>query len=140
MITLISNEIHLPYYRLNLTRYLAGEISADHLSLHPDIWYNIENIRLLQGIEARALDLEKKELSLSDGSQIPFDRLVLTTGSHPFIPPFPGASRKNVTTLRTRQDADFILDACQRNPKCVCIGGGLLGLETAGALARRGWR
>ena len=75
---------------------------------------------------------------LSDESRIPFDRLVLTTGSRPFVPPFPGANRKNVTTLRTRQDADFILDACQGNRKCVCIGGGLLGLETAGALARRG--
>ena len=137
-ITLISNETHLPYYRLNLTRYLAGEISTDQLSLHPELWYNLQNIRLLRNAEARALDLEKKELHLSDGNRLPFDRLVLTVGSRPFIPPFPGASRKNVTCLRTRQDADFILEACQGNRKCVCIGGGLLGLETAGALAGRG--
>jgi len=137
-LTLISNETYLPYYRLNLTRYLAGEISPDQLTLHPDIWYNLHNIRLLRNITAQALDLENKELILSDESRVPFDRLVLTPGSHPFIPPFPGASRKNVTTLRTRQDADFILEACQGNRKCICIGGGLLGLETAGALARRG--
>jgi len=137
-ITLISNETYLPYYRLNLTRYLAGEIRADQLNLHPDLWYNIQNIRLLRNTEARTLDLVNKELGFSDGSKVPFDRLVLTTGSRPFVPPFPGASRKNVTTLRTRQDADFLLEACQRNCKCICIGGGLLGLETAGALARRG--
>jgi nitrite reductase (NADH) large subunit len=137
-ITLISSETHLPYYRLNLTRYLAGEINADQLTLHSELWYNLQNIRLLRHMEARTLDLEHKEISLSDGNRIPFDRLVLTTGSRPFVPPFPGASRKNVTTLRTRQDADFILEACQENRKCVCIGGGLLGLETAGALARRG--
>ena len=137
-ITLISNETYLPYYRLNLTRYLAGEIGADQLSLHPDIWYNIHNIRLLRNTEARALDLGNKELHLSDGNRIPFDRLVFTVGSHPFIPPFPGAARKNVTCLRTRKDADFILAACHGSRMCVCIGGGLLGLETAGALARRG--
>ena len=135
---LISNEAFLPYYRLNLTRYLAREINADQLSLHPEIWYNLHNIRLLRNTEAHALDLVNKELQLADNSRIPFDRLVLTVGSHPFIPPFPGASRKNVSSLRTRKDADFILKACQRNRKCVCIGGGLLGLETAGALARRG--
>ena len=137
-ITLISSEMHLPYYRSTLTRYLAGEIGADQLTLHPKIWYNTHNIRLLRNAAAQVLDLENKELILSDESRIPFDRLVLTTGSRPFVPPFPGANRKNVTTLRTRQDADFILEACQGNRKCVCIGGGLLGLETAGALARHG--
>jgi nitrite reductase (NADH) large subunit len=137
-ITLISNEAYLPYYRLNLTRYLAGEINTDQLSLHPEIWYNIHNIRLIRNTEARTLDLENKELQLSDNSRIPFDRLVLTAGSHPFVPPIPGANRKNVTVLRTRNDADYILKAGQRNRKIICIGGGLLGLETAGALARRG--
>jgi nitrite reductase (NADH) large subunit len=79
-ITLISNETFLPYYRLNLTRYLAGEINADQLSLHPEIWYNLHNIRLLRNTEARALDLGNKELQLSDNIRIPFDRLVLTVG------------------------------------------------------------
>lgn len=136
-ITLISNETYLPYYRLNLTRYLAGEMSADQLSLHPEIWYNIHNIRLIRNTEAQVIDLGNKELLLADNSRIPFDRLVLTVGSHPFMPPFPGADRKNVTRLRTRKDADLILAACQGSRKCVCIGGGLLGLETAGALSRR---
>jgi NAD(P)H-nitrite reductase large subunit len=139
VITLVSNDAYLPYYRLNLTRYLAGELEADQLTLHPEIWYNIHNIRLLRETEAQALNLENKELLLSDGSRLPFDRLVLTPGSRPFVPPIPGADRKNVTTLRRRQDADFILDACKGNgARCVCIGGGLLGLETAGALARCG--
>jgi len=137
-ITLISNETYFPYYRLNLTRYLAGEMNADQLLLHPEIWYNIHNIRLLRNTEAQGIDLGNKELLLSDNSRIPFDRLVLTVGSHPFMPPFPGTSRKNVTRLRTRKDADLILAACQGSRKCVCIGGGLLGLETAGALRRRG--
>ncbi len=76
-ITLVSAETHLPYYRLNLTRYLAGEIHTDQLSLHPEIWYNIHNIRLLRDTAAQALDLGNKDLIFSDENRIPFDRLVL---------------------------------------------------------------
>jgi nitrite reductase (NADH) large subunit len=69
---------------------------------------------------------------------LPFDKLLLAAGAHPFIPPFPGADREGVTGLRTVEDARAILAACRAGAKCVCIGGGLLGLETAGGLARQG--
>ncbi len=137
-ILLLSKEPYLPYYRLNLTRYLAGEINAEQLDLHPEEWYTEQNIHLARETELRTMDLEKKELTLHDGSMQHYDTLILTVGSHPFIPPFPGANRKNVTALRTRTDAECILDACNGDIRCVCIGGGLLGLETAGALAQRG--
>ncbi len=137
-IDLLSREPHLPYYRLNLTRYLAGEITADQLDLYPESWYVEKGINLLRNTELAGINLEKKEAVLKDAQRIPFDKLILTVGANPFVPPFQGASRKNVKTLRTRQDADDILSACQGNKACVCIGGGLLGLETAGALARRG--
>jgi NAD(P)H-nitrite reductase large subunit len=75
---------------------------------------------------------------LSNGESVSFDTLILATGSHPFIPPIPGADKANVITLRTMEDADFILKACQEGKRFVCIGGGLLGLEAAGALAKRG--
>ncbi|MCP5104277.1 MAG: NAD(P)/FAD-dependent oxidoreductase, partial [bacterium] len=67
-----------------------------------------------------------------------YDKLILTAGSHPFVPPFPGVNKENVSVLRTKGDADGILGVCRGSVRCVCIGGGLLGLETAGALARRG--
>jgi nitrite reductase (NADH) large subunit len=137
-IFLISNEIELPYYRLNLTRYLAGEIRADQLDVYPESWYAEQRIRLMRSAEMNAIDLGKKELALKDETRMAFDQLILTVGSHPFLPPFPGARLQNVTTLRTRKDADFILEICQAKGKCVCIGGGLLGLETAGALSRHG--
>jgi nitrite reductase (NADH) large subunit len=134
---LVSNEIHLPYYRLNLTRYLAGEVGIEQLPLHPESWYAENNITLLRNSEMSQLNIEKKELQLQNGSSITYDRLILTVGSHPFVPPFPGAIRKNVTTLRTLKDADFILESCH-GKHCVCIGGGILGLEIAGGLARQG--
>jgi nitrite reductase (NADH) large subunit len=137
-ITLISNEVDWPYYRMNLTRYLAGEVSAADLALHPQDWYAGNGITLRRETVLSALDLSQKEITLQDGSRLSFDKLVLAAGSHPFVPPFPGAGLANVTTLRTRQDADFILAACQACGAVVVIGGGLLGLETAGALARRG--
>jgi nitrite reductase (NADH) large subunit len=136
-IWLLSNEVDLPYYRLNLTRYLAGEIGPDQLDLHPESWYAANQIRLLCGAELSAIDLEGKQIRLDDGSTLPFDRLVLATGARPFLPPVPGAQLGGVTALRTRRDAEAILDACRGKPT-ICIGGGLLGLETAGALARRG--
>jgi nitrite reductase (NADH) large subunit len=137
-ITLISNETNLPYYRLNLTRYLANEINSGQLDLYPESWYAENRINLLRDCELQHIDLDKKEIALQDERQIPFDRLILTIGSHPFLPPIPGANRKNVTTLRTRKDSDAILETCRGIKKCVCIGGGLLGLEAAGAIARQG--
>ncbi|NTV37017.1 MAG: FAD-dependent oxidoreductase, partial [Anaerolineaceae bacterium] len=137
-ITLISSEEELPYYRLNLTRYLAGELNQDQLVLHPESWYSDNNIRLLRNTTLQSIDLASKKVTLSDGSLHEFDRLILTVGSRPFIPPFPGADRKNISALRTLKDAEFILEKSKAGKKCVCIGGGLLGLETAGALAQRG--
>ncbi|NTU75791.1 MAG: FAD-dependent oxidoreductase, partial [Anaerolineaceae bacterium] len=137
-ITLLSSEEEFPYYRLNLTRYLAGELGQEQLALHPESWYSENNIHLLRNTTLQSIDLASKKVSLSDGSLLEFDRLILTVGSRPFIPPFPGADRKNVSALRTLKDAEFILENSKAGKKCVCIGGGLLGLETAGALAQRG--
>lgn len=137
-LTLISRETELPYYRLNLTRYLAGEVQRSELPVHPESWYSEQRIELLRGAEAARLDLEHRAVGLREGRWLPFDKLVLAAGAHPFVPPLPGAQRAGVLSLRTVNDADRILAAAQSGCRCVCIGGGLLGLETAGALARRG--
>jgi nitrite reductase (NADH) large subunit len=137
-INLLSAEVDLPYYRLSLTRYLAGEIDATALELHPEDWYAEHCIRLVRGASLAGIDLPGKQVILQDERRMLFDKLILTVGSHPFVPPFPGTSLKNVSVLRTRQDAEFILSAGKCGSRCVCIGGGILGLETAGALARRG--
>jgi nitrite reductase (NADH) large subunit len=141
-ISLVSDEPGLPYYRMNLTRYLAGELRGDQLDLHPAEWYAEQQIELRWG-KVEEIDLAGKTLLLAQG-RLAFDRLVLAAGANPFVPPIPGAHLPGVTTLRTRADADRILAACRaktaagERPRVVCIGGGILGLETAGALACQG--
>ena len=137
-ITLVSKESTLPYYRLNLTRYLAGEVARKDLTVHAEDWYHEQRIELSLGAEAVRLDPDGHAVELRDGGRLPFDRLILATGAQPFVPPIPGADLAGVVSLRTIEDADRILDAAQSGWRCLCIGGGLLGLETAGALARRG--
>jgi len=138
VITLLSKEPDLPYFRLNLTRYLAGDITAGDLFIHPEEWYRQNNIDLRLATELRDIDADNKVLTLSHDNVLTYDRLILAMGSHPFVPPIPGCNRENVTVLRTLRDADAIIGQCRPGLPCVIIGGGVLGLETAGALARRG--
>ena len=135
-ITMISREPELPYYRLNLTRFLAGEIGEDELTIHPASWYAEQKIEALTGVEV--VSIGQKQVAVQGGKTVPFDKLILATGAHAFLPPVPGSDRKNVVTLRTIEDARRLVKALRPGLKCVCIGGGILGLETAGALARRG--
>ncbi|MFZ3070690.1 MAG: FAD-dependent oxidoreductase, partial [Anaerolineaceae bacterium] len=123
-ITLISNENVPPYFRMNLTRYLAGELDASKLVLHSPDWYPQNHINLLLNTTATGLLLEEKQVILSDGSAVPYDTLILTTGAAPFVPPFPGTGLKGVQTLRTLHDANTILKACHQPIHVVCIGGG----------------
>jgi nitrite reductase (NADH) large subunit len=136
-ITLLSREQSLPYYRLNLTRFLAGDITEDELQIQSGQWFEEQAITFISA-EATSIDREQRLLLLRDGGRLEYDRLVLANGAHPFMPPFPGASREGVSVLRTIEDARSILRLLTPGIRIVCIGGGLLGFETAGALARRG--
>lgn len=136
-ITLVCQEDDLPYYRLNLTRYLAGEITVSNLKVHPESWYAERRITLLRGAEAISIDRSARRVTLKNNSTLSYDRLILAMGAHPSIPPLPGTELEHVATLRTRRDAEMILRQSRPGAKCVIVGGGVLGLETAAALARR---
>jgi nitrite reductase (NADH) large subunit len=137
-ITLVSRENDPPYYRLNLTRYLAGEIDEAALPIHPASWYEANGVELLCGAEASDVQLDERAVVLGNGKSLTYDKLILTAGAHPFVPPIPGGQREGVRTVRSWQDARWILEHLRAGMKCVCIGGGVLGVETAGALAKRG--
>lgn len=135
-ITLFSKEQHLPYFRLNLTRLLAGEITEDNLPIHPESWYQENNINLLLGVEISEISLDKHEVSLVNGKRYSYDKLILTGGAHPFLPPIPGTQREGVTALRTFNDVQYIRNAANTAASVAIIGGGILGMEIAGALAK----
>ncbi len=137
-ITILSAEKQLPYYRLNLTRYLAQQINKDDLAIYPDNWYKEHRIKLIRGQKAKAINTVTKEVELQDGTLLSYDRLIMATGSSPFIPPIPGSDLKNSIAVRTIEDAEYALQKIPITKHCVCIGGGILGLEVAGAIAQNG--
>jgi nitrite reductase (NADH) large subunit len=137
-IILICNEADLPYYRMNLTRYLAGDINVSSLPLHPDVWYQTHAVELMLNTEVDSINSATKEVKLTDDGTLNYDKLILANGANPFMPPFPGRDLRGVWTVRTLSDADNILYCCMPHTRVVCIGGGLLGLENAGALVKRG--
>ena len=135
-ITLLTKERHLPYYRLNLTRFIAGEIEEDSLPIHPANWYQENRINVLSGSEVSTISLDQQAVSFVDRTTRHYDKLILTAGAHPFIPPILGARLEGVATLRNLTDAHYILQEADKAASIVIIGGGILGLETAGALSR----
>lgn len=136
-IILLSKEEGLPYWRLNLTRMLAGDFQEKNLPLHAAEWYSDRKIDLRDGVTVNRLLLTDKAVELEGGETIQFDKLIVATGSHPFIPPIPGADLDNVFAVRTADDVRNILGAIKEGSNVVCIGGGILGLETAAALAKQ---
>lgn len=137
-VTLVNGEPTPPYYRLSLTRYLAGEIGRDALPIHPESWYAKRRIDLRNDLRMTRLDPGNRAAELSDGSRVAGDALILATGAHAFVPPIPGADLDGVFVLRTLADADALLGRAESRPACAVVGGGILGMETAAALARRG--
>jgi len=137
-IILICKEAELPYYRMNLTRYLAGDIHVSALPLHPDDWYRSQAVELMLNTSVDSINPATKEVSLARDGTLSYDKLILANGAQPFMPAFPGRDLKGVWSVRTHSDADNILYCCLPKMHVVCIGGGLLGLENAGALAKRG--
>lgn len=136
-IVLISKEDVYPYHRLNLTRWLAGEITEDTLPLHNPGWYEDLNIDFRRGVSVEEIVMAEKKVRLEDQQTIPYDKLIVTAGAHPLVPAIPGTHIKGVFTVHTISDVHAILDSVQSGTQVVCIGGGILGLEAAGALVKR---
>jgi len=137
-----ASEVHIfgaepyPYYRRPiLWEFIAGQIEQEALFFRPTAWYTERGIRLHLGVGVTALNPQAHSLTLADGSSAEYDRLLLATGGRPFIPPFEGSEKKGVYVLRTIEDAISIKEHAQGVSTAAVIGGGLLGIETARALA-----
>ncbi|MBV1706317.1 MAG: FAD-dependent oxidoreductase [Hyphomicrobiales bacterium] len=137
-ILVLGAEPEPAYNRVLLSSVLAGEIDEAALSLHPQEFYASHHIKMETSAKAVALDAAGHSITLADGRTIAFDRLVLATGSQPLMPPLPGMGLEGVMAFRDLADTRRLQALAARAAEVVVIGGGLLGLEAAAGLVRRG--
>jgi nitrite reductase (NADH) large subunit len=137
-IVVFGAEPHGNYNRILLSPVLAGEKSIDDILIHSADWYARNNVTLHSGDPVVSIDRRRRIVTSQQGRQLSYDRLLIATGSKPWVPPLPGIDVPGVVTFRDLKDVDLMLDAARRYRKAVVIGGGLLGLEAASGLLRRG--
>ncbi|MCG3747752.1 nitrite reductase large subunit [Vibrio cincinnatiensis] len=132
-ITVIGEERFIAYDRVHLSSLFSGK-SHDDLMLSSEEWYRKQGINLILGCQVTEINRAQKKLILDEDEVLGYDRLILATGSYPFVPPVPGRERDNIFVYRTLEDLSAIRLACQGAKSGAVIGGGLLGLEAANAL------
>ena len=137
-ITIFGAEPHGNYNRILLSPVLAGEKTVDDIILNPEEWYATRGIALRKGETIAMIDRKSREVVSADGSRTPYDRLLVATGSSPIVIPVPGHKLPGVLTFRDIADVDGMIEASTRYRRAVVIGGGLLGLEAANGLLKRG--
>ena len=137
-ITIFGAEPRVNYNRIMLSPVLAGEKAFEDIVINPMDWYVENGITLVSGDPVDAIDRARQTVIARSGRAEPYDRLLIATGSDPFIIPVPGKDLEGVVTFRDLDDVDKMLAAADRGGKAVVIGGGLLGLEAAHGLNLRG--
>ena len=137
-ITVFGNEPHPNYNRIMLSPVLAGEQTIEQIITHSREWYAENGITLHTGKKVVKIDRQKRFVESEDGTRASYDRLLIATGSMPFILPVPGADLPGVVGFRDIADVDAMIAASGQFKNAVVIGGGLLGLEAANGLKLRG--
>lgn len=140
-ITLVGDEPHLPYQRPPLSKaWLKGEADTDSTALRPADYYASHKIDLRCGVVAGQIDPGAKTVDLSDGTVLPYEYLVLATGSRAIIPPIPGIDLAGVHCLRSASDAEALKAEIQPGAHVAIVGGGYIGLEVAASAIALGAR
>jgi 3-phenylpropionate/trans-cinnamate dioxygenase ferredoxin reductase component len=138
-VTVIGDESVAPYERPALSKdFLLGKAERESLFAHPDDWYAANDVELLLGDAAAAVDRGARTVTLSSGRTERYERLVLTTGARPRTLPLEGADLNGVHLLRRIGDSESLRAAIERGPRVVVIGAGWIGLEVAAAARLRG--
>jgi nitrite reductase (NADH) large subunit len=138
VITVVGAEPEPGYNRVLLSALLAQDVSAGDVILRDRSWYEGNGIRLISADPVSAVSVEDKTAALTSGEMISFDQCVFATGSHPIRLPMPGIDKQDVITFRDLPDVAAMEKAAIDKRRVAVIGGGLLGIEAAYGLARRG--
>ena len=142
-ITIFGSEPYANYNRVLLSSVLSGEVALDDITLNPLDWYREKGIELYLGSSVNHINTKEKTVITDVGDVYPFDKLLIATGSHAFIPPIKGMQtngklKSGIFTFRNLDDTRSMINWAQKCRKAIVIGGGLLGLEAARGLIRQG--
>jgi apoptosis-inducing factor 3 len=138
VLVMLSNEQAAPIDRPNLSKdYLAGNAPEDWLPLRPDSFYSDNGIELRLKADVGAIDARSREVVLTDGKRIAYDRLLLATGAEPVRLSIPGADQPHVHTLRSLADCRAIIEGAEQARRVVVLGASFIGLEVAASLRAR---
>ncbi|WP_298351655.1 nitrite reductase large subunit NirB [Rhodoblastus sp.] len=139
-VTVFGAEPRVNYDRIMLSPVLAGEKNFDDIIIHDEDWYDRNGVNLRRGEAIVAIDRARKRVETAGGESFAYDKLVIATGSLPFVIPVPGANLEGVVTFRDLDDVEKMDAAARKGGHAVVIGGGLLGLEAAAGLALKGMK
>ncbi len=137
-IAVIGDEPRLAYNRVLLSSVLAGETTSQDIELRSASWWRDRGVTLTYGCAANSIDLNGRTIHLANGTDVPFSKVVIATGSTAIRLNVPGADLPGVHTFRDSRDVDLLLKLAREKKRVVVVGGGLLGLEAAYGLAKAG--
>jgi len=136
-IHIFTEEAYPFYYRVRFPEFMAGEVTIQNLTIHTKEWYQSKGISIHLEEPVTEVNVQKKEVTSQQGKSYAYDLLLMATGGNSFVPPIKGKEKKGVFSLRTVEDAIRMKEFSGGVKKAILIGGGLVGLETGGALLRR---
>ncbi len=137
-VSIYAREPHHYYYRPRLPEVVAGELAISDILANPPEWYSSRRIDVHLSTPVASVDAAGRRIRLGDGTAVPFDKLLVASGSDAFVPPVEGARTPGAFSLRTADDAVAIHDWAGRSSRAVVVGCGLLGLESARGLRAAG--
>lgn len=137
-IILIASEKHHTYSRPLISYRLLGKTDAEHMKYRPDSFYEENNVKTMLGCTAEKIDKEAHAVILTDGTRVDYDKLLVATGSSPFIPPIDGLERaKNKFTFMSLDDSFELEKQLTNKSKVLILGAGLIGLKCAEGIKER---
>jgi flavorubredoxin/NADPH-dependent 2,4-dienoyl-CoA reductase/sulfur reductase-like enzyme/rubredoxin len=137
-IHMLSSEKVLTYYRPQLSDYISKDIADKRFFVSPEEWYDKNNIKVTLGVRVEKINKDNSIVTLDNGSELSYDKLILATGASNFLPPIKGFEKQGVYVLRDVEDATKIKEKMKQAKNAVVVGGGLLGLEAAWEMKNAG--
>src|SRR3989344_2723198 len=128
-ISIITDEDHELYSRVLIPHYIRGKVERQQIFLRKPQWYPDNKIELVKGVKAQGIEVSKKTVTLSNGQEIQYGKLLISTGGYVVPLKISGSDSKNIFYMRTVEDADAIIKASKQAKSAVIIGGGFIGLE-----------